>query len=217
MSSSTLLLLIGAFVLMTVVPVIWVYKRYDSHRLRHFFGFGKPGEFGRFHWKEGVFEGEVRTAMSPEFEKRYGWLFSRRNQRLIVALNVASWVLCLVGAADLPWNLGFSSSPFSWWAVFVVVGYLLVRQSVRVLADAPDSLLDERLTIQRDSAYKSAYQIFGWLLPAGIGVLLGVADSLDDTISFTFTSATYVLFMVGFVYTALPSMVLAWRGAMTDH
>jgi hypothetical protein len=212
-----LLLLIGAFVLMTVVQVIWVYKRYDSHRLRHFFGLGKPGDFGKFHWKEGVFEGEVRKALSPDYAQKYRWLFSRRNQRLLVLLNVVSWALCLLGAADLSWNLGFATSPFSWWSVLVVIAYLLVRQSVRVLADAPDSLIDERLTRQRDSAYKSAYQLLGWLMPVGIGFLLGVADSMEDDFSFTFINATFVFFMVGFIYTALPSMVLAWRGTMTER
>ena len=217
MSSSTLLLLIGAFVLMTVVQVIWVYKRYDSHRLRHFFGLGMPGELGRFHWKEGVFEGEVRKAMSRDYAKNHGWLFTRRNQRLLVVLNVVTWALCLLGAADLSWNLGFATSPFSWWSVIVVIAFLLVRQSVRVLADAPDSLIDERLTRQRDSAYKSAYQLLGWLMPVGIGFLLGVADSMEDDFSFTFINATFVFFMVGFIYTALPSMVLAWRGTMTER
>jgi|GEM_PF-2952335 len=215
MSSSTVLLLIGMFVLMTVAQVIWVYKRYDSHRLRHFFGLGEPGEFGKFYWREGVFEGEVRKAMSPDYAKKFGWFFSRRNQRWLVVLNVASWALCLFGATDISWNLGFASSPFSWWAVLVVVAYMLVRQSVRVLADAPDALIDERLTRQRDSAYVSAYRIMGWLLPAAGGIMFGLG--MDEEFSFTAVNAGFSIFMIGFVYTALPSMVLAWRGNMAER
>jgi len=48
------LLIVGSLVLLTVVQIAWVRYRYDSHRVRRFFGLGAPGEIGRFHWREGV-------------------------------------------------------------------------------------------------------------------------------------------------------------------
>lgn len=204
------LLIVGSLVLLTAAQIAWVRHRYDSHRVRRFFGLGAPGEIGRFHWREGVWEGEVRSALSPDFARRFGWLMSHRTQRLLVAFNVASWALFVFGAADVPWNLGFAESHFSWWGVPVVLSYLLVRQSVRVVADAPDELIDERLRTLRDRAHAASYRIVGWILPIGLGVVLGVAD--DQALTTNIDDVVFVFFVPFFVYAALPSMVLAWRG-----
>lgn len=210
-------LFLGALLALTFVAQgVWVYRRYETHRVRRFFGFGlgDPPHFGRFYWKEGVFEAEVREAMSAEYAYKHRWLLSHRNQRLFVVLNVASWVMYLVGALDVPWNLGFTDSPFSWWALLTIATYLLVRQSARVLADAPDELIDERLASVRDDAYRRAYQIMGWVLPFLIGFTAGVLGSLDTP--FTLENGIYGLFLFGFMFESLPSMVIAWRGELKE-
>jgi hypothetical protein len=210
-------LLLGALLTLTLVAQgVWVYRKYETHRVRRFLGFGlgNPPEFGRFYWKEGVFAAEVTEAMSAEYEKKHRWLLSHRNQRLFVVLNVASWVLYVIGALDRPWNLGFSDSPFSWWALPTIGAFLLVRQSVRVLADAPDELIDERLASVRDDAYRTAYRIMGWVLPFFIGFAIGVVDSA--TVDLTMVDFIFGLTLFAFIHEALPSMVIAWRGEVRE-
>jgi hypothetical protein len=57
-----------------------------------------------------------------------------------------------------------------WWSLALLVGLDVVlwwtlRKSVRVVADAPDDLLDERQIALRNSAHTVAYHILGWQLP----------------------------------------------------
>lgn len=216
MSSTGWIFLILMLVITTMANGIWIVRKYETHRIRRFFGFGlgDPPGFGRFFWKEGVFESEVTEAMSIRHAQRYGWLLSHRNQRLFVLLNVASWLLYLIGALDVPWNLGFTGSPFSWWALSVMISFVLLRQSIRVLADAPDDLIDERLVSIRDASYRSAYQIIGWVLPFALGFTFGVLESAETPLNFE--SFLYGLFLFGFIYESMPSMVIAWRGSVRD-
>ena len=133
----------------------------------------KKKRLGSFHWKEGVWSSEVERSLSPTYAKRYRWLLRNRNQRLIVWLNIASWILAVFGTLDISWNLGFSGTPFSWWNLLVIVAYHLVRQSVRVVADAPDELLDERLIAERDRSYLIAYRWMIVITAFVIGALFG--------------------------------------------
>jgi hypothetical protein len=165
---------------------------------------------GRFYWKEGVFSGEITQVMSAEYARKYRWLLSHTNQRRFVVLATTSWALNLLGAFDLTWSLGFSDSLFSWWSVLTVISYLLVRQSVRALADAPTELIDERLTEVRDSAYRSAYRLLGWIIPILGGLAFAAYDAADETL--TFDQFVFGLFCFGFIVEGLPSMFIAWRG-----
>jgi hypothetical protein len=171
---------------------------------------GPRHKFGRFYWKEGVFAGEITQVMSAEYAEKHRWLLSHKNQRRFVVFAAATWLLNLFGAFDLSWNLGFSETLFSWWSILMVASYLLLRQSVRALADAPTELIDERLRAVRDSAYRSAYRLMGWIFPITGGLVIGVAQSADE--SLTVDHFVFGLFCFGFVFEGLPNMFIAWRG-----
>lgn len=56
-----------------------------------------------------------------------------------------------------------------WWSLALLVGPDVVlcwtlRKPVRLVADAPDDLLDERQIALRNSAHTVAYHILGWQL-----------------------------------------------------
>jgi len=225
LSSSTIYIILAVCVLLVIAAqTIWVFRKYDSHRFRRLLGFGVPNsdgqsngtfgkfkwQFGRFYWKEGVFAGEITQVMSAEYAEKHRWLLSHKNQRRFVVFAAATWLLNLFGAFDLSWNLGFADSLFSWWSILMVASYLLLRQSVRALADAPTELIDERLRAVRDSAYRSAYRLMGWIFPITGGLVIGVAQSADE--SLTVDHFVFGLFCFGFVFEGLPNMFIAWRG-----
>lgn len=216
LSSSTIYIILGVCVFATTAQAIWVFRKHDTYRLRRILGLWVPGEsgprrkLGRYYWKEGVFAGEITQVMSAEYAERHRWLLSHKNQRRFVVFAAATWLLNLFGAFDLSWNLGFDDSLFSWWSILMVASYLLLRQSVRALADAPTELIDERLTAVRDSAYRSAYRLVGWIIPITGGLVIGVAQSADE--SLTVDHFVFGLFCFGFVFEGLPNMFIAWRG-----
>jgi hypothetical protein len=216
LSSSTIYIILGVCVFATAAQAIWVFRKHDTYRLRRILGLWVPGEsgprhkFGRFYWKEGVFAGEITQVMSAEYAEKHRWLLSHKNQRRFVVFAAATWLLNLFGAFDLSWNLGFSETLFSWWSILMVASYLLLRQSVRALADAPTELIDERLRAVRDSAYRSAYRLMGWIFPITGGLVIGVAQSADE--SLTVDHFVFGLFCFGFVFEGLPNMFIAWRG-----
>jgi len=216
LSSSTITIILGLCVVAVLIQAIWVFRKHDTYRLRRILGLWVPGEsgprhkFGRFYWKEGVFAGEITQVMSAEYAEKHHWLLSHKNQRRFVVLLVVSWLLNLFGAFDVSWNLGFAGSLFSWWSVLVVVAYLVLRQSVRALADAPTELIDERLTEVRDSAYRSAYRLLGWIIPILGGLALGARETIDE--SLTIDNFAFGLFAFGFLFEGLPSAFIAWRG-----
>ncbi|NBO33022.1 MAG: hypothetical protein EBV02_01455 [Actinobacteria bacterium] len=215
--STTTYIALGIAVLLAIsIQTIWIFNRYDNHRLRRILGLRVPSEsgprhkLGRFYWQEGVFAGEVTQLMSAEYAEKHRWLLSHKNQRRFVVLLVVSWLLNLFGAFDVSWNLGFAGSLFSWWSVLVVVAYLVLRQSVRALADAPSELIDERLTEVRDSAYRSAYRLLGWIIPILGGFAFAAYDATDAAL--TLDQFAFGLFCFGFIFEGLPSMFIAWRG-----
>jgi hypothetical protein len=216
LSSSTITIILGLCVVAVLIQAIWIFRKHDTYGLRRILGLGVPGEssprhkLGRFYWKEGVFAGEITQVMSAEYAEKHHWLLSHKNQRRFVVLLVVSWLLNLFGAFDVSWNLGFAGSLFSWWSVLVVVAYLVLRQSVRALADAPTELIDERLTEVRDSAYRSAYRLLGWIIPILGGLALGARETIDE--SLTIDNFAFGLFAFGFLFEGLPSAFIAWRG-----
>lgn len=220
-ASSATYIILGICAVSFVAHAVWIFRRHDTYRLRRLLGLGIPGEsavrhkFGRFYWKEGVFAGEITQVMSAEYAQKHRWLLSHRNQRLFVVFAVATWGLNLFGAFNLSWNLGFDDSLFSWWSLLTVVAYLLVRQSVRALADAPTDLIDERLMEIRDSAYRSAYRLLLWIIPILGGFAFAAYDASDAAL--TLDQFVFGLFSFGFIFEGLPSMFIAWRGRVREE
>jgi hypothetical protein len=206
-----------------IARAVWVIRTYNDHRIKRYIGWpvDATGTFGKFYWKEGVFSSEVTRAMSPDYATKYRGLLSQRGQRTAVVLNVASWALSIFGALDLSWNLGFGDSFFSWWCVLLLFAYLLVRGSVRVIADAPDDLLDERQIALRNGSYRIAYiwlvmiMFFAFGLMSGIGEAAGEAPS--EPSPFTSDAFFFGGGLLLFIAAALPSMVLAWGGGVKER
>ena len=214
-SPATIAVVVLAF--MILLRIVWTLRTHDSHRVARFVGWpvDQDGQLGKFHFWLGGFSSEVDRAMSPEFAAKYHWLLSHRSQRLIVVLGVASWLLCLFGALDLSWNLGFGGSLFSWWFVLAIAAYLLLRASVRVVADAPDELLDERLVAIRNRAYLLAYRWLALIMFLVFGYMAGFAAA--DVGPLTGQALWFGALLLFFVASSLPSMVLAWTGSLKEH
>ena len=206
-----------------IARAVWVVRKYNDHRIKRYIGWpvDATGTFGKFYWKEGVFSSEVTRAMSPDYATKYRWLLSQRGQRTAVLLNVASWALCIFGALDLSWNLGFGDSFFSWWCVLLLFAYLLVRGSVRVIADAPDDLLDERQIALRNGSYRIAYFLLALIMFFAFGLLSGIGQATGESPSepspFTSDSFFFGVGLLLFIAAALPSMVLAWGGSVKER
>lgn len=100
-------------------------------------------------------------------DTRYDALRTPGAQR---ALAVAAAAVVLGSAVSF---LALDTS-LTWIAVVGLVGFALVgwalRLSVRIVADAPDDALDERLIRDRDRIYLEAYRVL-----AGVIVLLALA------------------------------------------
>lgn len=216
--SDLLTIVVILIAVMLVARAAWVIRKYDSRRVARFIGWPieEYEKLGRFYWKEGMFSSEVTKVMSPEYATRYRWLLSRQGQRTAVVLNVVSWALSIFGALDLPWNLGLGGSLFSWWSILPIFAYLLVRGSVRVIADAPDELLDERQISLRNRSFRVAYFWLYWITFLIFGLLTGIGHAEGESPSqpSPFTTETLIFggTLLSFIAAALPSMVLAWSG-----
>lgn len=118
------------------------------------------------------------------------------------------------------------------WASYTLIHFLLLavslfllRKSVRLVADAPDELLDERLVKLRDRAYLNAFRILAGYVLALVGAVFGLAvgmDMGDTSDGFTYTvNLTWpqisALVTFGTIYLLqIPSMALAWAEAGFD-
>lgn len=101
--------------------------------------------------------------------------------------------------------------------LLIFVSWFLMRQSVRLIADAPEEALDERMIRQRDRSYLIAYR---WLAAAGVGlatvlmIFTAVSDSQTSSDGFNYQLAftwpqiqALVWLVLGYSF-MLPSMAM---------
>jgi hypothetical protein len=103
-------------------------------------------------------------------------------------------------------------------AIFVF--WFLLRTAVRLIPDAPDRALDERMIQERNSVYHRAYQYLFGVTAVLVGALLGYSiaeDLLNDSDGFNYTlqltwpQINAIFWLVfGYAY-MLPSLIMAWR------
>jgi FtsH-binding integral membrane protein len=172
----------------------------------------------KIYWLEGVTEKGVKDLLNNENSK-YRWLRPQRNRRILVILMALGLVLTSMGSywPTLKTNLNLSAEVgiivYSVTAIFVIFAMVLVfsflRIAVRSIADAPDELLDERQIAVRNTSFRYAYFILGYVL-MGLMVLMFFGPELqmfqpngDD--------GSYVVIAALFASATLPSMVMAWR------
>jgi ABC-type methionine transport system permease subunit len=96
----------------------------------------------------------------------------------------------------------------------------MLRTSVRLIAEARDEALDERMIAERNRTYFTAYQVFSSMV---MGLLVGLlifvitqdasaqSDSFNYQLSLTWPQVQALFWFIwGYAFMA-PSMVMAWR------
>ena len=172
----------------------------------------------KFYWFEGVTEKGVKDLLNNDNSK-FRWLRPQRNRRILVTLMALGMVLTSMGSywPTLKTNLNLSPEVgvlvYSVTAIFiifaVVVCYSFLRIAVRSIADAPDELLDERQIAVRNTSFRYAYFILGYVL-LGLMVLMFFGPELQ-MFQPEGNDGSYLVIAALFATAALPSMVMAWR------
>ena len=171
----------------------------------------------KFYWFEGVTKKGVNALLNNENPK-FRWLRPQRNRRVLVVLMAVGLVLTALGSywPAMKSEIGSSGvslfiySILAIYVVFVVLGgYSLLRISVRSIADAPDELLDERQVVVRNTSYRYAYYAMGYLI-LGLLLLMFFGPQLQMFQS-EGNDGSFLMIAVLFVYSSMPSMVMAWR------
>ncbi len=106
------------------------------------------------------------------------------------------------------------------YIVALIVFWFLLRTAVRLIPDAPDSALDERMIQERNIVYRRAYQYLMGISGALAGALFGYAvgsdlansgDGFNYEIKLTWPQINAIFWAVfGYAY-VLPSLIMAWR------
>ena len=172
----------------------------------------------KIYWFEGVTEKGTKVLLNDENPK-FNWLRPQRNRRILVVLIWIGIVLVALGSywPTLKTNLSLSSGVdvivYSVTATFVILlvvgGYSLLRISVRSIADAPDELLDERQIQVRDTSFRYAYYLMGYIVIALLLLMMfGPAVQMFQPDG---NDGSYLVIATLFAFASMPSMVLAWR------
>ena len=172
----------------------------------------------KIYWLEGVTERGVKSLLTDENSK-YRWLRSQKNRRILVVLMALGFALVAAGSywptlkANLNLSDGTAVVVYSVSAIFVLLtvllGYLLLRISVRGIADAPNELLDERQIKIRDTSFRYAYYALGYLIMVLLILMISAPElKLFETEG---NDGSYLIISMLFACSSLPSMVLAWR------
>lgn len=172
----------------------------------------------KIYWFEGVTEKGVKSLLTDENSK-FRWLRSQRNRRILVILMALGLVLIAMGSywPTLKTNLNLPNGAelliYSVTVIFVIIavvgGYSFLRISVRGIADAPDELLDERQIMIRNTSFRYAYFLMGYVV-LGL-MLLTVTGPELQLFQSSGNDGSYLLIALLFAFASMPSMVLAWR------
>jgi hypothetical protein len=172
----------------------------------------------KFYWLEGVTAQGVKARLSNE-DSDFRWLRPQRNRRILVLTMCLGLVLTSMGSywPTLKTNLnigpGIGIIAYSVTAIFVIFAtlgcYSLLRISVRSITDAPDELLDERQIKVRNTSFRYAYYAMGYLV-MGLLVLLFIGPELM-LFQPEGNDGSYLVVATLFAFSAMPSMVMAWR------
>lgn len=183
---------------------------------------GLGGQY-RTLWKSNGF---TQTASKKQVDKQLSdtkW-DGLRTQGALRFLVLGANATTIVGTIFL-FNVGDNL-----WASLLILYFLilsifwfLLRTSVRLIPDAPDEALDERLIQERNGIYVLAYQFLAGGSCAIATALFGYAvsqdllnqgeafDGFNYQINLTWPQINAIFWLVfGYAY-MLPSMIMAWR------
>ena len=154
----------------------------------------------KVYWVEGVTEKEMKKSLT---DTKFNYLRTTRARRTLV---VFLWAFYAVSIATDYFDGKINDIAALGACVLMLTVYLLLRTSIRQIADAPDELIDERQQQLRDNAYLHAYRIM-----AAVITLIFIGTAFGLRIDFLSDEQTTGL-IVGtlFLMAALPSAVIAW-------
>jgi hypothetical protein len=180
---------------------------------------------GREYWQMMWRQGSSRASVNKELDDvRWDGLRTRGSK---IFLLVGSNFVLIVGTValflmeDTPWT-----SYVLIQIALIFINWFMLRKSVRLIADAPEEFLDERLVQVRNKAYVLAYQLLGGLLLTALTALLVfaiVTDFSPDSDGFTYeVTVTWTQLQGAFWLFCgdallLPSMAVIWRDVRTSR
>lgn len=140
-----------------------------------------------------------------------------RAQRVLVILGAVS----LIGAPTLFWFEDYIKPGIGILAVIpIFLIWWLLRISVRLVADAPDELLDEFQVSQRDRTYLYSFRALAGIVTSAAIALMIFTFSIDYKtvgnvdyyqIELTFGQVNAIIWLVLGSVILIPNMVLAWN------
>ena len=143
---------------------------------------------GREYWQMMWRSGSSRASVEKELDDvKWDGLRTRGSKILLLVgsnfvLIVGTVALFLMG--DTPWT-----SYVLIQIALIFINWFMLRKSVRLIADAPEEFLDERLVQARNRAYVPAYKLLSGLILSALSALLVfaiVTDFSRDSDGFTY-------------------------------
>ena len=101
--------------------------------------------------------------------------------------------------------------------LLLLIGYLLIRTSVRHIADSPDELLDERQIALRDRSYLHSYRIISSVFALALVALFIRIDLSETAFEISDWWGTGTWFSLIMLMAGLPSIVVAWLDKGEDE
>jgi len=160
---------------------------------------------------EGVTRNEVLKSQS---DVRFNFLRTRKSRRMMIAALSALTILVALSSA-LPAKAASYLGTLG--GLFLLIGYLLLRTSVRHIADSPDELLDERQIALRDRSYLHSYRIISSIFAIALVALFIRIDLSERTFDISNWWGTGTWFSLIMLMAGLPSMVVAWLDKGEDE
>lgn len=160
---------------------------------------------------EGVTRNEV---IKSQNDTRFNYLRTRSSRRFLIA--VMTFLTFLVAFSSALPNKA-SSYVGALGGLLLLTGYLVIRTSVRHIADSPDELLDERQIALRDRSYLHSYRIISSVFIVIILALFIRIDLSESTFDIEKWWGTGTWFALIMLMAGLPSMVVAWLDKGEDQ
>ena len=160
---------------------------------------------------EGVTRNEVLKSQS---DTRFNFLRTRQSRGWMIGALTALTILVALSSA-LPTKA--SSYVGTLGGLLLLTGYLLIRTSVRHIADSPDELLDERQIALRDRSYLHSYRIISSvfaLLLIALFIRIDLSENVFEISDWWGMGTWFSLIML---MAGLPSMVVAWLDKGEDE
>ena len=169
----------------------------------------------REQWNQGRRASEDRTRRNVDAlmrDRRYDWLRTVTARRVLVGVVVVG--IAAMGVTALTVGI-VATQPV---IVLTIGAFLLLRVSVRAVADLPEEYLDERQLTLRYRVYQDAYRSLGLaaMLAAGAGVVAYIAMRTDpgsDVFTLDDHHVNALFYVTTGLVIALPTMILALRDA----